>query len=149
MIKAGRGGRIINLLSTETYRPTGLLVAYGAAKAGLMAVTHSMAVELGQHGILVNAVIPGATMTAERIAAMQSSAMNGPFEAAPSDAPQTLAKQREILQKGRLSERLGNMPLGRTGYPDDLAKAVLFMASDLASYVSGTSLTVDGAQTLR
>ena len=126
-----------------------MLAAYGAAKAGLMAVTHSMAVELGQHGILVNAVIPGATMTAERIAAMQESAMKGPFEAAPADAPQTLAKQREILQKGGLSERLGNMPLGRTGYPDDLAKAVLFMASDLASYVSGTSLTVDGAQTLR
>jgi NAD(P)-dependent dehydrogenase (short-subunit alcohol dehydrogenase family) len=75
MIKAGRGGRIINLLSTEIYRPTSLLVAYGAAKAGLMAVTHSMAVELGQHAILVNAVIPGATMTAERIAAMQSSAI--------------------------------------------------------------------------
>jgi hypothetical protein len=53
------------------------------------------------------------------------------------------------LQKGGLSERLSNMTLGRTGYPDDLAKAVLFMASDLASYVSGTSLTVDGAQTLR
>jgi NAD(P)-dependent dehydrogenase (short-subunit alcohol dehydrogenase family) len=77
---------------------------------------------LGQHGILVNAVIPGATMTAERIAAMQSSAMKGPFEAAPADAPQTLAKQRELLQQGGLSERLGNMPLGRTGYPDDLAK---------------------------
>ena len=58
-------------------------------------------------------------------------------------------KQRELLQKGGLAEHLGKMPLGRTGYPDDLAKAVLFMASDLASYVSGTSLTVDGAQTLR
>jgi NAD(P)-dependent dehydrogenase (short-subunit alcohol dehydrogenase family) len=53
------------------------------------------------------------------------------------------------LQKGGLAERLANMPLGRTGYPDDLAKAVLFMASDLASYVNGTSLTVDGGQTLR
>ena len=41
------------------------------------------------------------------------------------------------------------MPLSRPGYPDDLAKAVLFMASDLASYVNGTSLTVDGGQTLR
>jgi NAD(P)-dependent dehydrogenase (short-subunit alcohol dehydrogenase family) len=50
-----------------------------------MAVTHSMAVELGPHGILVNAVIPGATMTAERIAAaMQSGAMKGPFEASGS-----------------------------------------------------------------
>jgi NAD(P)-dependent dehydrogenase (short-subunit alcohol dehydrogenase family) len=149
MIKAGHGGRIINVLSTEIIRPTGMLAPYGAAKAGLMAVTHSMAAELGPHGILVNAVIPGATMTAERVAAMQSGEMKGPFESAPVDAPQTLAKQRELLQKGGLSPHLSNMPLGRTGYPDDLAKAVLFMASDLASYVSGTSLIVDGAQTLR
>lgn len=149
MIKAGRGGRIINMLSTEIIRPTGMLAPYGAAKAGLLAVTHSMAVELGQYGILVNAVIPGATMTAERIEAIRSGSMKAPFASAPADAPQTLAKQRELLQKGGLIEHLANMPLGRTGYPDDLAKAVLFMASDLASYVSGTSLTVDGGQTLR
>jgi NAD(P)-dependent dehydrogenase (short-subunit alcohol dehydrogenase family) len=43
---------------------------------------------------------------------------------------------------------MSRMPLGRPGFPDDVAKAVLFMASDLASYVSGTSLTVDGAQIL-
>jgi NAD(P)-dependent dehydrogenase (short-subunit alcohol dehydrogenase family) len=55
----------------------------------------------------------------------------------------------EMLQNGGLAEHLSNMPLGRTGYPDDLAKAVLFMASNMASYVSGTSLLVDGAQTLR
>lgn len=149
MIKAGRGGRIVNVLSTETIRPTGMLAPYGAAKAGLMAITHSMAVELGQHGIYVNAVIPGATMTAERIAAMQSNAMKAPFAAAPEDAPLTLAKQRELLQKGGLAAHLSNMPLGRIGYPDDLAKAVLFMASDMASYVNGTSLLVDGGQTLR
>jgi NAD(P)-dependent dehydrogenase (short-subunit alcohol dehydrogenase family) len=149
MIKAGKGGRIVNVLSTETIRPTGMLAPYGAAKAGLMAITHSMAVELGQYGIQVNAVVPGATMTAERIAMMQASAAKAPFESAPTDAPLTLAKQREMLQKGGLAEHLGNMPLGRTGYPDDLAKAVLFMASDMASYVSGTSLLVDGAQTLR
>lgn len=149
MIKAGRGGRIVNVLSTEIVRPTGMLAPYGAAKAGLMAVTHSMAVELGQYGIQVNAVVPGATMTAERIAAMQSNAMNAPFESAPTDAPQTLAKQRELMQKGGLAEHLSNMPLGRTGYPDDLAKAVLFLVSNMASYVSGTSILVDGAQTLR
>jgi NAD(P)-dependent dehydrogenase (short-subunit alcohol dehydrogenase family) len=134
MIKAGSGGRIINLLSTEIVRPTGMLAPYGAAKAGLMAITHSLAVELGQHGILVNAVIPGATMTAERIAAMQSSAMKGPFEAAPTDAPQTLAKQRELLQKGSLAEHLGNMPLGCTGYrqrPASDAKLAANLAPDL------------------
>jgi NAD(P)-dependent dehydrogenase (short-subunit alcohol dehydrogenase family) len=100
-----------------------MLAPYGAAKAGLMAVTHSLAVELGQYGIIVNAVIPGATMTAERIAMMQASAAKAPFEAAPTDAPLTLAKQREMLQKGGLAEHLSDMPLGRTGYPDDLAKA--------------------------
>ncbi|MBX5204686.1 SDR family oxidoreductase [Rhizobium sp. NZLR1] len=149
MIQAGHGGRIINVLSTEIFKPTGFLAPYGAAKSGLMAVTQSMAVELGPHGIQVNAVIPGATMTAERIAMMQNSATKAPFSDAPTDAPLTLAKQQELLEKGGLAEHLGNMPLGRTGYPDDLAKAVLFMASDLASYVNGTSLTVDGAQTLR
>jgi NAD(P)-dependent dehydrogenase (short-subunit alcohol dehydrogenase family) len=150
MIKAGRGGRIVNVLSTEIIRPTGMLAPYGAAKAGLMAVTHSMAIELGQYGIQVNAVIPGATMTAERIAALKSGKMEGTsFQSAPDDAPLTVAKQRELLQKGGLAESLSKMPLGRTGYPDDLAKAVLFMASDMASYVSGTSLLVDGAQTLR
>ena len=149
MIEAGHGGRIINLLSTEIFRPTGMLAPYGAAKAGLMAVTHSLAVELGPHGIQVNAVIPGATMTAERIAMMQNSATKAPFSDAPTDAPLTVAKQRELMQKGGLAEHLANMPLGRPGYPDDLAKAVLFMASDLASYVNGTSLTVDGGQTLR
>jgi NAD(P)-dependent dehydrogenase (short-subunit alcohol dehydrogenase family) len=110
-----------------------MLAAYGAAKAGLMAVTHSMAVELGQYGILVNAVIPGATMTAERITEMQPGTMKAPVASAPDDAPQTLARQRELLQKGGLVDHLSDMPLGRTGYPDDLAKAVLFMASDLAS----------------
>lgn len=149
MIKAGRGGRIVNVLSTETIRPTGMLAPYGAAKAGLMAVTHSMAIELGKYGIYVNAVIPGATMTAERIAMMQSNASKAPFPTPPTDAPQTMAKQREMLEKGGIAEHLGNMPLGRTGYPDDLAKAVLFLASDMASYVNGTSLLVDGAQTLR
>jgi NAD(P)-dependent dehydrogenase (short-subunit alcohol dehydrogenase family) len=57
---------------------------------------------------------------------------------------------RENLESGGLAQRLaGMMPMGRPGYPDDLAKAVLFLASDLASYVNGTNLLVDGAQTLR
>jgi NAD(P)-dependent dehydrogenase (short-subunit alcohol dehydrogenase family) len=150
MIKAGRGGRIVNIISTEVLRPTGMLVAYGAAKAGLMAVTRSMAKELGEHGVLVNAVIPGATLTAERIAALKSGRMiEGPFQAAPPEAVKTRQKQRDLLEKGALGKMLTTMPLRRPGFPDDLAKAVLFLASDLASYVSGTLLLVDGAQTLR
>jgi NAD(P)-dependent dehydrogenase (short-subunit alcohol dehydrogenase family) len=149
MIEGGRGGRIINVLSTEIIRPTGLLAAYGAAKAGLLAITQSMAKELGQYGIQVNAVIPGSTMTAERLEAFQSGKGAGPAQTVPPEATKTQEKLRELFEKGGLAQRFQNqMPMGRVGFPDDLAKTVLFMASDLASYVSGTSLLVDGAQTL-
>src|SRR5271170_1039980 len=67
MIDAGGGGRIINLLSTAALRPTGVLSAYSAAKLGLWSATQSMAKELAEHRILVNAVTPGATMTEERL----------------------------------------------------------------------------------
>jgi NAD(P)-dependent dehydrogenase (short-subunit alcohol dehydrogenase family) len=148
MIDAGRGGRIINVLSTEIIRPTGLLPAYGAAKAGLLAVTQSMAKELGGYGIQVNAVVPGATMTQERIDAMKSGKIEGPFQTIPPEAKKTLEMQRAMLESGGLAQMMSRMPMRRPGFPDDLAKAVLFLASDLASYVSGTSLIVDGAQTL-
>ena len=59
MISAGRGGRIINLLSTDAFRPTGTLSAYGAAKLGLWSATQAMAKELAEHRILVNALTPG------------------------------------------------------------------------------------------
>jgi NAD(P)-dependent dehydrogenase (short-subunit alcohol dehydrogenase family) len=71
MIKSKQGGRIINLLSVDAFRPSGMLVAYDAAKAGLWAVTMSMAKEFAEHQILVNAVAPGATITPERIAALK------------------------------------------------------------------------------
>jgi NAD(P)-dependent dehydrogenase (short-subunit alcohol dehydrogenase family) len=148
MIKGGRGGRIINVLSTEMIRPTGFLPAYGAAKGGLMAITQSMAKELGEHGILVNAVIPGATMTSERIDALKSGDLSGLAQGLPPEATQTRKKQRDMLLKGGFGQAMKRMPLGRTGYPDDLAKATLFLASDLATYVNGTSLLVDGGQTL-
>jgi NAD(P)-dependent dehydrogenase (short-subunit alcohol dehydrogenase family) len=68
MISAGRGGRIINLLSTDAFRPTGMLSAYGAAKLGLWSATQAMAKELAEHRILVNAITPGSIITEERIA---------------------------------------------------------------------------------
>ena len=76
----------------------------------------------------------------------------GPFQGrvVPPEAVKTQHMVHETLEKGDLRRMLSEtMPLGRPGYPDDIAKAVLFMASELARYVSGTSLTVDGAQTLR
>lgn len=149
MIEGGLGGRIINVLSTEIIHPTGILAAYGAAKAGLLAITQSMAKELGQYGIQVNAVIPGSTITAERLEALKSGNGTELIQIVPSEATKTQEKLRELLEKDGITQCFKNrLPMGRLGFPDDLAKAVLFMASDLASYMSGTSLLVDGAQTL-
>src|SRR3954454_248969 len=115
-----------------------------------MAVTHSMAKKLGKDGIQVNAVIPGATITEERIEAINSGHLPTQVGTIPQDAVQTQQLMRQMAERGALPQMLAQMmPMGRPGFPDDLAKAVLFLASDLASYVSGTSLLVDGAQTLR
>ena len=66
----------------------------------------------------------------------------------PESAKLTQEKQRDMVKQGGLQEMMSRMPLRRPGFPDDIAKAVLFLCSDMANYVSGTSLLVDGAQTL-
>lgn len=148
MIAAGRGGRIINLLSTAAFRVASPLLAYGAAKAGLWYVTQAMAQELAEHRILVNAVTPGATMTAERIAAINSGTLVE--QVLGSRAAESMKKAESVLQNNDLAKLMARLtPLGRPGYPDDLANAVLFLASDMASYISGVNITVDGGQSLK
>jgi NAD(P)-dependent dehydrogenase (short-subunit alcohol dehydrogenase family) len=147
MIACGRGGRIINLLSTDAFRPTGMLSAYGAAKLGLWSATQALAKELAEHQILVNAVTPGATITQDRLDKLA----DGSFAALgiAEDAVQTRAKVEAMVKSGAFVQMLKMMPLGRPGWPDEIAKAVLFLASDMGSYVSGANIIVDGAQTLR
>ncbi len=148
MIDAGRGGRIINLLSVDAFRPMGPLAAYASAKAGLWAATQNLAKELSAHQILVNAVTPGATITEERLAMFRA----GSFASAqvPAEAAATRQRLQAAVESGGFAEKLTTMmPLGRPGWPDEIAKAVLFLASDLGSYVSGANIIVDGAQSLR
>ncbi len=117
MAKAGRGS-IINIASVSGIRPSPGTAIYGAAKAGLLNLTQSLAQEGGPSGIRVNAIIAGlmATETAE---------------STYGDAVAQAAVAR-------------SMPLQRMGTGDDLAGAVLWLASDQASWVSGARINVDG-----
>lgn len=112
------GGSIVNIASVSGIRPSPGTAVYGSAKAGLLNLTQSLAQEWGSSGIRVNAIIAGlmATESAE--------ATYGDTEA-----------QAAVGQ---------SMPLGRMGTGDDLAGAVLWLCSDLASWVSGARINVDG-----
>ncbi|WP_188784851.1 SDR family NAD(P)-dependent oxidoreductase [Nocardioides phosphati] len=124
------GGRIINVTSIDALHPSGVgLAHYDASKHGVWGFTKNLALELAPHGIQVNAVAPGAIAT-PGVAAMQSGADAGVDQAAVLEA------------------FLAQVPMRRIGVPDDIARAVLFLASDLASYVTGTQLVVDGGRLL-
>lgn len=117
MAQAG-GGSIVNIASVSAIRPSPGTAAYGAAKAGLLNLTQSLAQEWGPQGIRVNAIIAGlmATETAE---------------ATYGDAAAQAAVGR-------------SMPLQRMGTGEDIAGAVLWLCSPLAGWVSGARINVDG-----
>jgi glucose 1-dehydrogenase len=118
MVAQGGGGSIINVTSqlAEVARPE--RAAYVASKGGGRSLTHAMAVDLASHGIRVNAIAPGPTLT-------------GLTRASYTDP-----------EARRATEAL--IPLGRLGQPDDLIGAVLFLASDESRWVTGSTVTVDG-----
>lgn len=132
MIASGYGGRIVNIASVSALRPSGNLAHYDASKAGLVMLTKSLAREFGQYGITVNAVAPGEI-----------------------DTPGSRAASTELAQEGGVSvdemtspDFLARIPLGRLGTPDDVALAVLFLASGAAAYITGACLVVDGGYLL-
>lgn len=124
------GGRIVNVTSIDALHPSSIgLAHYDASKHGVWGFTKNLALELAPHGIWVNAVAPGAIAT-PGVAAMQSG----------GDAADPQAV---------LDAFLALVPMARIGSPDDIARAVLFLASDLASYMTGVQIVVDGGRLLR
>jgi 2-deoxy-D-gluconate 3-dehydrogenase len=122
MISAGHGGRIINLASTNALRPIDGLSAYGAAKGGVIALSRSLAKELGPMGVTVNTIAPGPIVT--------------------PGARAVRAKVRQSVQDYPDTD-VPRGVLDRIGRPDDIANAVYFLASDLAAHITGILLVVD------
>ncbi len=120
MVRRG-WGRIINISSIMGQIGRATIPAYVSSKHGLVGLTKTLAIELGPHGVTVNAINPG----------YFSTEFNAPLIADP---------EFDAMVRGRT-------PLGRWGDPAELAGAAVFLASDAGGYVNGASLTVDGGMT--
>jgi 2-deoxy-D-gluconate 3-dehydrogenase len=134
MVDSGKGGRIINIASIDAYHPTGNLVHYDTSKGGVVMMTKSMAYELAKYGIVVNGVAPGGIATPG--AAQSAETMMKALKLNPEDYARMT------------SGFTARIPMGRQGEPADIAAAVLFLASDAASYITGETIIVDGGYLL-
>lgn len=120
LMKPRRSGSIVLTASTNSYDGEARLTAYNASKAGVLGILHTAANELGPFGIRVNAVCPGLI--------------------------RTRLTQRLFDNPAFLRNYFQHIPLGRGGEPEEVAAAIAFLASDLASYITGAALLVDGGQ---
>ena len=120
MVERARGGAIVNMASTNALEGEAGYAHYNASKGAIAMLTRTMAIELGPHGIRVNALCPGKIATR--------------LQADAEGAEYTARFERERI------------PLGRSGTPAEVAAAYAFLASDDASFVNGELLVVDGGQ---
>lgn len=130
MVEAGKGGRILNIASQAAKTGFPHLPAYVSSKHGMVGLTRAAAVELGEHGITVNAVCPNHVTTG--LGARQNAYFS------------------KLLGFATVEDYLANMsaknPMGRPGLPSDCAAACLWLASPEACYITGEALNVSGGE---
>lgn len=119
-----RGGRVLNIITTYAWMGSAFVVPSASAKAGVLAMTRSLAVEWGVYGIRLNAIAPG------------------PF-------PTEGAFSRLMMDTGMEEEGKRNNPCGRFGEPPELANLAAFLMSPMAAYINGECVTIDGGEWLR
>jgi acetoin reductase-like protein len=126
-VTQGKGGKIVNTASLAAKRPVILLAHYVASKYAVLGFSRSLALEVARHGIHVNCVCPGLVKTSmqEREIAWE-------------------AKLRGLTQEQVKEEYVRSIPLGRLEEPEDVAKVVLFLASEDADYMTGQGINVTG-----
>jgi len=137
MVAAGLPGTIVNIASVDGILPC-LGTGYDSSKAAVMQFTRSLAVDLAPHGIRVNAVAPG-NIPVPTLHKIHSGELP-PLWPVPSS--------RSGLMGPMMRQRTPNIPLGRTGRPEEIASAVLFLSAGASSYVTGHTMVVDGGWTL-
>ena len=123
-------GRIVNVSSSAAKRPTASNVAYSATKAAMLSVSRAFAEEFAAQSVLVNAITPGSVV--------------GPLWDAPGGLADQTALQRDIPRENVIASAAAGLPVGRRGTPDEIAAVIVFLCSVPASFVTGSSWSVDG-----
>ncbi len=126
-LKQQRAGRIINILASTVYQPIPNLALSGATRMGVVAFAKSLADEVGRDGILVNNVCPGSILSERMLSNVTKR-----------------AKELGISVDEALAQRAAETAVGRIGEPKELAYLVAFLASGKSSYITGTTILVDG-----
>ena len=126
-LKQQGGGRIINILASTVYQPIDNLALSGATRMGVVAFAKSLADEVGRDNILVNNVCPGSILSDRMLSNVTSR-----------------ANELGIPVEEALAQRAAETAIGRVGRPEELANLVAFLASSKSSYITGTTILVDG-----
>jgi 3-oxoacyl-[acyl-carrier protein] reductase len=116
-----KAGTVVMMASTAGRHPSGANAAYAAAKAGVVMVSKHLANEVGRHGVRVNCLAPSAVLN---------------------------DRMQQAMSTDQLHQLAGAFPLGRIGQPADVAQAVLYLASDAASWVTGVTLDLTGGRVI-
>tara|TARA_Y100000766_G_scaffold49140_1_gene39381 strand:- start:701 stop:1480 length:780 start_codon:yes stop_codon:yes gene_type:complete len=128
-MRENKWGRVVMISSSAGKYPSAALIDYGATKAAMISISKSLAKKYGSDGVLINSVLPGLIHTAM-------------WERAATEIAEATGGKMEDVIKGNGK----SVPVGRYGTSEEVASLVTFLCSNAASYISGTSIEVDGGQ---